>query len=374
MTQANQADFFGEGSADPVEAPRQTLDDQLETKRKRKEWLANQGLDENGNQLPAYGTPISQGGTAQGYQVEQSPIGSYNATQGRYNSRPVQSVQRGDFAGTGGQFLPDVGANSLGSTADDQLTLGRNLADEALGMDPSINPASQVTVSNRDRLTPVVDSDLARNAEIDRAFAMSKDLYDRIMGAPSQAQALGDQALSNQLALARSARGGPGAVQDALGAAQQAAPGLMQQTQTAVAQETAQKNQAAQGALGIYSAVAGNTADRATAIATANQGAGLQVLNNLTTLTGQEMQFDAAKMATVGQLARDFMNNAAAFEGMSIQLQIAQWDDVTKRYGIDKNFDAVVKKIAASESIGPLDAFKLVLGGATALPGLAALI
>ena len=374
MTQANQADFFGEGSADPVEAPRQTLDDQLETKRKRKEWLANQGLDENGNQLPAYGTPISQGGTAQGYQVEQSPIGSYNATQGRYNSRPVQSVQRGDFTGTGGQFLPDVGANSLGSTADDQLTLGRNLADEALGMDPSINPASQVTVSNRDRLTPVVDSDLARNAEIDRAFAMSKDLYDRIMGAPSQAQALGDQALSNQLALAKSARGGPGAVQDALGAAQQAAPGLMQQTQTAVAQETAQKNQAAQGALGIYSAVAGNTADRATAIATANQGAGLQVLNNLTTLTGQEMQFDAAKMATVGQLARDFMNNAAAFEGMSIQLQIAQWDDVTKRYGIDKSFDAVVKQIAASENIGPLDAFKLVLGGATALPGLAALI
>ena len=76
MTQANQADFFGEGSADPVEAPRQTLEDQLETARKRKEWLANQGLDENGNQLPAYGTPISQGGTAQGYQVERSPIGS----------------------------------------------------------------------------------------------------------------------------------------------------------------------------------------------------------------------------------------------------------------------------------------------------------
>jgi hypothetical protein len=263
---------------------------------------------------------------------------------------------------------------ALSNRADAQLDVGNTLASEAVNATPTVPGDKQVNVANRDVLTPVIDPTLERNKEVDRAFAMSQDLYSRVLNAPSQVKLAGDQALSNQLAVARSARGGPGAVQEALGQAQQQAPGLLAQTQQAAIAEEQQRNQAAQGALGIYSAVAGNVADRATAIAQANQGAGLHVLDNLTTLTGQEMQFDANQTAVIGQLARDYMNNAAQFANMSVQMQIAQWQDITQRYGIDKNFDAVVKQIAAKENVGPLDALKLVLGGTTALPGIVKMI
>jgi hypothetical protein len=106
-------------------------------------------------------------------------------------------------------------------------------------------------------------------------------------------------------------------------------------------------------------------------IADANQQAGLSVLNNLTTLTGQDYAFDTAKMQSIGQLARDYFNNATQFANMSTQLQIAQWNDLTTRYGIDKNFKAAMEKLAADEGIGPLDALKMALGGAAAIGGIA---
>jgi hypothetical protein len=106
-------------------------------------------------------------------------------------------------------------------------------------------------------------------------------------------------------------------------------------------------------------------------IAEANQGAALQVMNNLTTLTGFDYQFDQAKMNAIGQLTRDYFNNAQQFAQMDAQMQIAQWNDMTARYGIDQSFKAAMEQVAAQENIGPLDAFKMVLGGATAIGGLA---
>jgi hypothetical protein len=413
---ANQADFFGEGGVDQGQAPTDPNDlpnpanpggmsnNEL-LRRQLALRSATPTANINQNRVP-YNAPVDQAlasraapvstFTAPAFQTRSSGIGSVTRD-GSGNPVTVRGdLYSGESAGIESKmgtvapgpagtlnFTPPGMAGAAGgaggpglpssSFVNQQLATSSDLTNRVLGANPTVPADKQVNVANRDALTPVIDPALERNKEVDRAFGMSQDLYNRILNAPSQVQLAGDQALSNQLSLARSARGGPGSVNDAMDQAQKAAPGLLQQTQQAAIQEEQQRNQAAQGALGIYSAVAGNVADRATAIATANQGAGLHVLDNLTTLTGQEIQFDANQTAVIGQLARDFMNNAQAFENMSVQMQIAQWDNITRTYGIDKNYDAAIKAVAASKNVGPLDALKLVLGGISALPGLAAL-
>lgn len=269
---------------------------------------------------------------------------------------------------------PQAAGSNVSPLVQGQLDQGQNLVDQALATEPTPDPAHAVTPENLQKLTPVVDPNLAQDQNTQQALAMSKDLIDRILGTPLQTQQLGDQALSSQLAIARSGRGGAGAVQDALNNAQAQAPQIQAQTaQQSIQEQTARAGAASQAA-SIFAGVANQGADRAVNIATANQGAGLAVMNNLTTLTGQDLQFDQAKMMVIGQLARDYFANAQAFAQMDTSLQIAQWNNSVTAYGIDKTFDAAVKKISADEGIGPFDAFKLILGGATALPGIAKML
>jgi len=385
MAQANQADFFGTGAdlsgGTGVQRPARTPEQIAEEERKRIYANYVRGLDANGAPLPAYGTPKSAGGTANGFQV-QSGTG-VSSTRFRPGAGGVQMpgtnaspsngpAVQGDF-NHNGAFQPGLTpAGAAGSAVADDQAVARGLADEVLGSQPTVDPNNKLTQANIDRLTPVVDPSLGRNAEIDRAFAMSEDLVNRIMGAPSQTAAIADRSLSQQLAIGRSSPGGIGAVQAGVKGALGAAPQLQAQANQASIQEQQARAGAATGAAQIYAGVAAGTADRDVRIAEANQGAAVSVIQNLTALTGMDYQFDTAKMQSVGQLTRDFFQNAQAFAGMDVQKQIAQWNDMTARYGIDQNFKAAMEGIAASENIGPLDAMKLVLGGAAAAGGFAA--
>jgi hypothetical protein len=373
-------DFFGEQNVNAmgtasVGRPAGYDDPEAARKREEQRIYANyvRGLDANGNPLPAYGTPQSQGGTAQGYQVVQEGIGTKNMTRGGVSNNPVSSVIRGDLVPHTGQFAAGAGAGALSSRITGDLAVADSLAGQVTGAQPTVAPENRVTAANRDALTPVIDPMLERNAEVDRAFAMSEDLVNRILNAPSQTGLIADRMLSNQLAIGRSAPGGIGAAQGGVKAALGAAPQLQSQAAQQSIQEQQARAQAATGAAQIYAGVAGSTADRAVRIQEANQQAASNVLNNLTSLTGMDYSFDAAKMQSVGQLARDYFNNAQAFANMDTQRQIAQWEDLTKRYGIDASFKAAMEQIAAQENIGPLDAFKLVLGGVSAVGGFAGL-
>lgn len=383
---AQQGDFFGGGmlpgsALSNVSAPQRTIEQMQEEERQRIAANYARGLDANGQQLPAYGTPRSAGGTASGYQV-QSGTGPRTTTfspgaggvqqPGRNTSQVVGEPLAGDYNHTGA-FVPGTqAAGAPGTDINDDLTAARGLADEVLGARPTVDPNNAVTNANIDRLTPVIDPNLARNDEIDRAFSMSSDLVDQIMNAPSQTAQISDRVLSNQLALGRSSPGGIGNVQAGIKTAMGAAPALQRDASQQAIQEQQARAAAATGAANIYAGVAAGTADRAVEIGKANQGAALGVMSNLTTLTGFDYQFDTAQMGAIGQLARDFFNNAQAFAQMDVTTQIAQWNDLTARYGIDKNFKAAMEGIAASENIGPLDAMKLVLGGVSAVGGLAA--
>lgn len=215
-----------------------------------------------------------------------------------------------------------------------------------------------------------IDPATAGSDEIDRAFGLSEGLINSIMNTPSQTKLIGDQVLSNQLALGRSSPGGIGNVQAGVKAAMGAAPQLQQQAQQASIQEQVARASAATGAAQIYAGVAQGTADRAVRIGEANQNAANNVLQTMTQKYGQELNFTTEQRGQFGQLARDFYNNQAQFAQMDLQQQQAAWEAMVRTYGIDATLKAAMEQIAAQENIGPLDAFKLVLGGIDAVGSL----
>jgi hypothetical protein len=419
MPAANQADFFGEGVTAGALAPEKSLAQiaaEEEAKRKRAEQARLASIP--------YGTPINQGGTANQWAVTTTPppdnagrgggfLGMQSGNEnffagmgtpstavlidpntglpagptsvtdqlgtntgggdaanhgvnvdGAFYKPPSDLESAGTLAGNGyggyGTGSPDPNAVRGGGFDADA---GNALANQVVGTQPTVDPNNAVNVSNRDKLTPVIDPNLASTDDTDKALAMSQELVDRVMDTPLQTKQLADQALSNQLLIARSARGGAGATQNAMDTAINAAPGTLREGAQASINEQVARAGAAGQAASIFAGVAGNTADRAERIAGANQNAGLQVLNNLTTLTGFDYQFDTAKMGAIGQLARDYFNNAQVYAGLDLSRQKAVWEDMTKRYGIDAGLSAAVQKIAADEGIGELDTWKMILGG-----------
>jgi len=384
MAQANQADFFGEGTAAPAPAPDEVVGPDGLTDKERAALLLRQNQTNNIDKkaYQSFGpteTPSDILGTR-----KDSNGNTINIVRGTQAGNAAYNAQLGtvqDLGTAGGVqqlgFQPGYGgaggapSDALATQAAGALQTGAQLSNAAVTAEPTPDPAHAVTAENRDALTPFVDPMLASDKYTDAALAMSKDLVDRVLGAPSGVQLAGDQALSNQLAVARSARGGAGAVQDALNNAQAQAPQLMAQTQQAAIQEQTARAGAAGQAASIFAGVAGGIADREVRIKEANQNAGLHVMDNLTTLTGQDLQFDANQINQIGLMARDFNAMGTAFANMSLQQQLAQWEDMTKRYGIDRNFKAQIESISASKSIGPLDALKMALGATAAIGGLA---
>src|SRR5690606_30574777 len=207
---------------------------------------------------------------------------------------------------------------------------------------------------------------LARNAEIDRAFGMASGLVDQIMNTPSQTKIIGDQVLSQQLALGRSSPGGIGNVQAGVKAAMGAAPQLQRDAQQASINEQVNRAQAATGAAQIYAGVAQGTADRDVRIAESNQTAATNVLGIMTQQYGMDLNYTTEERGQIGQMARDFYANQAKFVGMDVEQQKAAFETIVRIYGIKGDFAAAIARIAADEGIGEMDAMKLVLGGVDA--------
>lgn len=420
MTAAQQADFFGEGTFDSglagaQVAPKTTADLAAEEELKRQR-AAQAALAA----LP-YGTPTYAGGTATNYQVntfapdpnspqvrdQQGYVVSQRVDQ---NGAPTSSqlasenlngtgyrlqnttagggeVPVNAFNGTSSPFgvvspsiagVPNLNsgqpatgpngamtsapatANALASNAggaSNPISNGQNvaggLADQALATQPPAKP---------NLTTPVVDPSLASSPDTATALAQSQDLINRILNTPLQTKILGDQALSNQLAMSRGARGGPGAIQNAEDQARQQAPQLQEQANQGAIQEQVARAGAAGQAASIYANVAGGNANRAVQIAQANQAAGLDMNHNLVALTGQQVQFTDAQMQTMGSLASAYLQNSAQFANLDVQKQIATWNNLTQRYQVDAQVKGQIEAVAAQKNIGPLDALKMVLG------------
>ncbi len=285
-----------------------------------------------------------------------TPTGGYQvAPQGQQKQNQIKAYS-------------DVFSNELGGYGAEANQRGNDALAQFYGIEKPADTSAQDAVDFMRENQ--VDPALAGSDEIDRAFGLSESLIDSVMNTPSQTKIIGDQVLSQQLALGRSSPGGIGNVQAGVKAAMGAAPQLQQQAQQASINEQVARAQAATGAANIYAGVAQGTADRAVRIGESNQTAATNVLATMTQKYGMDLNFTTEQRGQVGQLARDFFNNQAQFAQMDVTQQTAAWDAMVRTYGIDSTLKAAMEQIAAQENIGPLDAFKLVLGSIDALGSL----
>lgn len=211
---------------------------------------------------------------------------------------------------------------------------------------------------------PTVDMGLADRGygAFQESLDMSREVLDRLLNAPSVTKAIGDQALSSQLAIARSARGGPGAVASAMDQAQAAAPGVTQQAALSASSEELARTSAAGQVASSFAQAALGGRQQDIGVATANQNAAVNVMQQVTALTGTQLNLDQQNQELIGQMARDFASLDYNWAALSYEQQNKEFDRWVTVYGIDKNFAAQIKAISASKQIGPMDVFNGIVG------------
>jgi hypothetical protein len=297
---------------------------------------------------------------------------------------------------TVGQINPDSGAMGgagnggtlLGQTNDQTQLLRDDLArrqaeidaqgveaiDGARNMNPLVNRGLTQTAANQAKtaLGPAasVEQSLADRGlgGFQDAQTSSRAVLDKLMNGPSTAARIGSQTLRNQLALARSASGGPGAVQEAMRQAQFAAPELQAQATQSAVQEDLQKTQAAgqvaiqqgQNALGAR----GQDID----VAKSNQAAGMRLTDNIAQLTGQQLNINQQNQELLGRMFTDMSKQQFDWSKLSADAQQAELERWAKVYGIDQTVMAQLKVAAlANPEKGFLDYALPVIGGLTSL-------
>jgi hypothetical protein len=244
----------------------------------------------------------------------------------------------------------------------------------------------------------VVDKALAPidQTALERATNDARSVLDRLLNGPNTAARLGSQTLRSQLAVARSAAGGPGAVQEALRNAQFAAPELEAQAAQQATAEEMQKTQAAgqvagqlgttalgaqqnetqrisAGAQAAAGAVQGQLGTRGQdiEIAKSNQTAASTVMADVARLTGTQLELDQRNQELLGQMARDAAAMKFNWGQLDAQTAEAEWDRWVKTYGIDQ---AAAAQIAAAAKANDKTAWDYIVPiiGAVATVGAAA--
>jgi len=313
-------------------------------------------------------------------------------------SRPRQNVVSNRPA-AGAQFFTGMDLSPTTTVVNPSKTeQGATQAAAALGPSPNID------MGLADRQKGSVDAALGLSQQavnaalqpvdqtsLNQATADARALLDQMLNGPNTAERIGSATLRSQLALARSAAGGPGAVAGAFRNAQFAAPELQAQATEAGTRETLARQAAAGNITGQLQTTATNqqandtarigTAAQAAsgfaqgalgargqdiAIAQSNQSAASNLLNNVAQLTGTQLELDQKNQELIGQMARD----AAAMDFNWAQLdanrQEAEFDRWIKTYGIDVAAAAQIKAAAKASAKSVWDYVIPIIGaGAT---------
>lgn len=252
-----------------------------------------------------------------------------------------------------------VGAFDLSNkpgTAPSKVETAADQATSALG------PAPQVDMGVADR----------RLGEYQEALGMSREVIDRLLNGPSTATRLGSQVLRNQLALARSAGGGPGAVQQAFSQAQQQAPELQATATEQARQEELSKLTAAGNVASNFAQAALGARGQDVNIAGKNVDAGLQIKDMVTRLTGTQLELDQRNTELVGQMARDLAALQFDWASLTEQQASAALDRYLQIYQVDANYRAQIQALQAQGKITAKDVFNGIVGVVGAAGGVAA--
>jgi hypothetical protein len=314
-----------------------------------------------------YGTPVSQGGTATQYQVEQHPVGTINTTQGGIRNAPPESVQI---------VQPGVMPGAPGSTtranadrADDRTNQAevdfRNEQDQ----NAAENDARWADAFGRfDDLDPANYglSDEARGYQRE-GLQQQRELLERLLGFdPNQyATQFADQALARSVALARSAPGGAAAQQAGTFAALEQMPELQAEGARQAAGLENQRLQAAQAVTKTFGDLGTMTRGQDETRAQFDAELPLEIAKSVGALTQGAVQLNQQESEMFAQIWMDFAQLQSVYDRMSLDEQLAWWDDQTKRYGIDRQFEAVKAQLKAEGKVSAKD----IIGGLFTLGG-----
>src|SRR5690606_22412256 len=204
---------------------------------------------------------------------------------------------------------------------------------------------------------PTVDQGLADRqlGAYEEALGMSREVLDALLNGPSTAERIGARTLKNQLALARSARGGPGAVQQAMATAQQGAPELQAQAAESARQEEMQRLTAAGNVASNFAQAALGARGQDIDIAKKNVDAATAFTGMIANLTGIQLELDQRNQELLGQLARDVAATGFDYAQLDAQTASAELDRLLTRYGTDEQTRVQVMAIEAEGKISAND-------------------
>lgn len=246
----------------------------------------------------------------------------------------------------------------------------------------------------------VVDQALAPvdQTQLNQSVSDARNVLNQLLNGQNTADRIGSQTLRSQLALARSAAGGPGAVQEAFTQAQQAAPELEAQAAQAGTAETLQRlgsagnvagavantslgqQQNITNRIGTAATAAGGAAQAALGaqgqniqVAQANLSAADNMINNIQQLTGTQLNVNQQDKNLIGQMARDAASMDYNWAGLDAAQQDVVFQTWIQAYGIDQSAAAQIKAAAAANHKSTMDYIMGFVGaaatiGSTAIP------
>lgn len=293
--------------------------------------------------------------------------GAFTGFQSDFDAQTLSAV------GNRFQLSPGTQANLAARTA--KFTQGIDFGGGVV-QDPSKVEMAADQAADALGPAPRVDMGLAdrRLGEYQEALGMSREVIDKLLNGPSTANRLGSQMMQRQLAIARSARGGPGAVQQALSQAQQQAPELQATATQQAVSEDLQRATAAGNVASNFAQAALGARGQDVNIAGKNVDAGLQVKDMISRLAGTQLELDQRNTELLGQMARDLAALDFQWASLTAEQANAALDRYMQIYGIDKNYQAQIKALQQSGKITGKDIFNGVIGlvGAGATIGAAA--
>lgn len=330
---ALQSDFLNEGAdlADYSQPQAPAGMDPAEWKRRRKEWLANQGLDENGNALPAYGTRQEEGGTAAQYGVTAAGTG---VSGGSFDSGTGQQTRSNKQ-----QYTVDY-INGPNGTGGDRVP---SLEEVSAPVDEAANDRSRQTTDLVNRYSAIQmdtgPADQARQLQ-QKALGSQQAIYDKLMAydPAAEAQAASKRAMARTLTAARSGGGGAAARQAAQFQALQQSPSIQAEAaNTANEQQARNVQQAAQVAAGMAQTAAG-TRSQDIQQAQAETDTGLSIANGVANVVGHDIQLTSDEARFLSQAQQELAKLNLDWASLDERQREAKADEAMQKAGLDQQW------------------------------------
>jgi hypothetical protein len=350
---ATMDDFLGDGVNDLPDAPAMTEE---EVRRKREADAARAEAERLRGVPLASQASVDAGGGTSVYQITDENLGTH------IDPDSQTTVQRvggpAPAGGTTGRGALDTILDDTGRRSDEGATDRKNALQDVIDRFEGAQDSFDTSQQDQSRLVQ------------QQAQRQSGELFSRAMNFDRNAAAArySDEALSNSLAIARSAPGGA-ARSSALFNALESLPEAQAEGQRQANSEARSQQNVALQASGQLGQLATQTRSQDEAQSEAYTGIGLDVAKNIANFTGQNLQLDQRDREFLGEVALQVANLDLDWEKLGVDESLRRLELQLAKQGLDQEWKIFKEsqKITGKDILGGI--FSLggsVLGGFSA--------